>query len=366
MGEPLRRGCLGPGRGQEVGMSLFWFLIIIGVSIFVHELGHYLAARVQGVRVKAFSLGFGPVLLRRQAWGTEWRLSAIPLGGYADIEGLLPEERGRGYDALPFLGKGAVLVAGVFMNILLAWGLLAYLFSAQGVPEATGRAVILEVLPGSVAEEAGLRAGDVLVAVDGIPLQGAQGIERVKEPGEHTLTVLRQGVEGPERAGLAREEITLSLTWREGMERLGVVYQPEVAFRRVGFLEGLGLAVGRTLAFGPQMVKALVGGLLGVLAGNPDSGVMGPVGIVAETGRAAQEGLFRLLELTVAINLSLALFNLLPIPALDGGRLLLLFLSRFLRIRPEQEAMVHYLGFVFLILLVILVTFQDLRRLLGG
>ncbi|WP_038046001.1 M50 family metallopeptidase [Thermus caliditerrae] len=336
-------------------MSLLWFLVIIGVSVFVHELGHYLAARVQGVRVKAFSVGFGPVLFRRQAWGTEWRLSAIPLGGYADIEGLLPEERGRGYDALTFWGKLLVLVAGVAMNILLAWALLGYLFSAQGVPETTGKAVILEVLPGSVAEETGLKAGDILVAVDGTPLAQAQGIERAKSPGEHTLTVLRQG-----------QELTLSLTWQEGMERLGVVYQPDVVFRRVGFLEGLGLAASRTLAFGPQMVKALVGGLLGVLAGNPDSGVMGPVGIVAETGRAAQEGLFRLLELAAAINLSLALFNLLPLPALDGGRILLLFLARLFRIQPEQEAAVHYLGFLFLILLVILVTFQDLRRLLGG
>jgi regulator of sigma E protease len=184
-------------------MSLIWFLIIIGVSVFVHELGHYLAARVQGVRVKAFSVGFGPVLWRKRAWDTEWRLSAIPLGGYADIEGLLPEERGRGYDALPFLGKLFVLVAGVLMNVLLAWVLLAYLFSAQGVPEATGRAVILEVLPGSVAEEAGLKPGDVLVAVDGKPLRRPQEIEAVKVPGPHTLTVLREG-----------REVALSLTWR--------------------------------------------------------------------------------------------------------------------------------------------------------
>lgn len=336
-------------------MSLLWFLVIIGVSVFVHELGHYLAARAQGVRVKAFSVGFGPILLGRQAWGTEWRLSAIPLGGYADIEGLLPEERGRGYDALPFLGKLLVLLAGVVMNVLLAWGLLAYLFSAQGVPEATGRAVILEVVPGSVAERAGIQPGDVLLAIDGQALAKAQEIERLKTPGEHTLEVLRAG-----------REVSLQLLWQEGQERLGVVYQPDVVFRRAGFLEGLGLAASRTLAFGPQMVQALVGGLLGVLAGNPNSGVMGPVGIVAETGRAAQEGLFRLLELAAAINLSLALFNLLPIPAVDGGRILLLFLSRLLRIRPEQEAVVHYLGFLFLILLVVLVTFQDLRRLLGG
>jgi regulator of sigma E protease len=336
-------------------MSLIWFLIIIGVSVFVHELGHYLAARAQGVRVKAFSVGFGPILWRKRAWDTEWRLSAIPLGGYADIEGLLPEERGRGYDALPFMGKLLVLVAGVAMNVLLAWGLLAYLFSAQGVPEATGRAVILEVLPGSVAEGAGLKPGDVLYAIDGTPMERPQDIERLKVPGPHTLTVLREG-----------EEKTVSLTWQEGMEKLGVVYQPEVAFRKVGFLQGLALAASRTLAFGPEMVRALVGGILGVLSGNANSGVVGPVGIVAEAGRAAQEGLFRLLELTAAINLSLALFNLLPIPALDGGRILLLFLTRFLRIRPEQEALVHYLGFLFLMLLVLLVTLQDLRRLLGG
>ncbi|APD08586.1 MULTISPECIES: M50 family metallopeptidase [Thermus] len=336
-------------------MSLLWFLLIIGVSVFVHELGHYLAARLQGVRVKAFSVGFGPILLRRQAFGTEWRLSAIPLGGYADIEGLLPEERGRGYDALPFLGKLLVLVAGVVMNVLLAWGLLGYLFSAQGVPEATGRAVVLEVVPGSLAERTGLKPQDVLLAVDGLPFQRPQDIEKVKTPGPHTLTVLRQG-----------EEVQLTLTWEPGMERLGLVYQPEVTYRKVGFGEGLALAASRTLAFGPEMVRALVGGLLGVLSGNPNSGVVGPVGIVAETGRAAQEGLFRLVELAAAINLSLALFNLLPIPALDGGRILLLALARLFRIRPEQEAVVHYLGFLFLILLVLLVTFQDLRRLLGG
>lgn len=195
-------------------MSLIWFLVIIGISIFVHELGHYLAARLQGVRVKAFSLGFGPVLWRRQAWGTEWRLSAIPLGGYADIEGLLPEERGRGYDALPFPGKLLVLLSGVVMNVLLAWGLLGYLFSAQGVPEATGRAVILEVLPGSPAEEVGLRPKDLLLAVDGKPLSRPQEIERLKTPGTHTLTLLREG-----------QEVVLRLTWREGMEKLGVVYQ---------------------------------------------------------------------------------------------------------------------------------------------
>jgi regulator of sigma E protease len=251
------------------------------------------------------------------------------------------------------LGKLFVLVAGVLMNVLLAWVLLAYLFSAQGVPEATGRAVILEILPESVAEGAGLKPGDVLVAVDGKPLRRPQEIEAVKVPGPHTLTVLREG-----------REVALSLTWREGMEKLGVVYQPEVAYRQVGFLQGLALAAGRTLAFGPEMVRALVGGLIGVLSGNANSGVVGPVGIVAEAGRAAQEGLFRLIELTAAINLSLALFNLLP--ALDGGRILLLFLTRFLRIRPEQEALVHYLGFLFLMLLVLLVTLQDLRRLLGG
>lgn len=93
-------------------MSLIWFLVIIGVSVFVHELGHYLAARLQGVRVKAFSLGFGPVLWRRQAWGTEWRLSAVPLGGYADIEGLLPRRRDGATTPSPSWGSSGCSFPG--------------------------------------------------------------------------------------------------------------------------------------------------------------------------------------------------------------------------------------------------------------
>ncbi len=335
-------------------MSLVWFILIIGLSIFIHELGHYLAARLQGVRVKAFGVGFGPVLFRKPLWGTEWRIAAIPLGGYADIEGLTPEEKGLGYDRLTLLGKLLVLVSGVFMNLLLALFLLAYLFHAQGVPEATGRAVVLEVVKGSPAEAIGLKPGDIIVAVDGKPLERAEGINRLKTPGAHTLTLLREG-----------RELVLPLVWKPGSTRLGVVYQPEVIYRKIGFAEALGLSASRALAFLPQMVKALVGGLFSTLSGK-EGGVVGPLGLVAEVGKAAQEGVFRLIELTVAINLSLALFNLLPIPALDGGRIFFLLLSRLFRLKPEQEALAHYLGFLFLLLLVLLVTLQDLKRLFGG
>ncbi|MGQ9753221.1 MAG: M50 family metallopeptidase [Thermaceae bacterium] len=335
-------------------MSLVWFILIIGVSVFVHELGHYLAARLQGVRVKAFSVGFGPALLKTHRFGTEWRLSAIPLGGYADIEGLLPEEKGLGYDRLPFLGKLLVLLSGVLMNLLLALLLLAYLFYAQGVPEATGRAAVVEVVKGSPAERAGIHPGDTLVAVDGTPLNKAEEINRLKTPGVHTLTLKREG-----------KEVQLTLEWKPGYDRLGVVYTPEVVYRRIGLAEALGLSASRAFLLLPQMVKAMVGGLFSTLAGK-DGGVVGPVGLVSEVGKAASQGPFQILELTIAINLSLALFNLLPIPALDGGRILFLFLSRLLRLRPEQEAMAHYLGFLFLLFLILVVTLQDLRRILGG
>ena len=342
-------------------------ILILGVSISIHELGHYLAARVQGVRVPAFSIGFGPPILRFNWAGTEWRLSLIPLGGYAEIEGMAPDfsvdgrpiTPKRGYAALSFWGKTLILVGGVLMNLLLAWFLMAWTYTASGIPQPIeNRAQIVEVIPGSLAEEVGLRDNDIVIEVDGRPLEKFTDLNKIKEsPGEHTVTVLRDG-----------KKLTIRIPWDGTRDKLGVRYGPVVEYYYPSFPEALLTAIETSLRFLPDMVSSFVKGFSGILVGKPSPDIVGPVGIVNLAGEAAHAGVMAVVQLAALINLSLAVFNLLPIPGLDGGRLLLLVLNVITggRIRPEHEALVNFIGFAFLILLMLLVTLQDVQRFFGG
>ncbi|WP_457638297.1 M50 family metallopeptidase [Oceanithermus sp.] len=342
-------------------------ILILGVSISIHELGHYLAARLQGVRVPAFSIGFGPPLLRFHWAGTEWRLSLIPLGGYAEIEGMAPDfspdgraiAPHRGYASLSFWGKMLILVGGVAMNLLLAWFLMAWTYTVNGIPQPIeNRAQIVEVIPGTLAEEVGLKAGDVILEVDGEPLQKFTDLNKIKESvGEHTLKILRDG-----------KKIDVKIFWDGTRDKLGVRYGPEVKYYYPSYPEAFFTAVKTSVRFLPDMVGSFVKGLSGILVGKPSPDIVGPVGIVNLAGEAARAGVMAVVQLAALINLSLAVFNLLPIPGLDGGRLLLLVLNVITggRIKPEHEAMVNFIGFAFLILLMLLVTFQDVQRFLGG
>jgi regulator of sigma E protease len=343
-------------------MSLIWFLLIIGVSIFVHELGHYLAARVQGVGVKTFAIGFGPRLLGFRAWNTDWRLNLLPLGGYAAIDGMEPGDT-HGYNALRWPGKVLILLGGVIFNLLLAWGVLGGLAATQGLPNPTPEAKISQVVAGSAAEKLGLKAGDVVTALDGVPFTIFSDVGKFKErQGDHTFTVQRKG-----------QTVELPFVWNGGPnDKLGFSYGPrDYTFTKISFFQGFGRAAVGTFQAVPMIISSIGKGIGGLLAGNKDSDLTGLVGIAAETNRASQAGASRLVELLANINLSLAIFNLLPIPVLDGGRIFFIFLGGLLglfgrRLRPEQEMNASYVGMMLLLLLFVLVTINDIRRLAGG
>ncbi|MGY2897094.1 M50 family metallopeptidase [Deinococcus sp. UYEF24] len=360
--------------------GIFWTLVIIALATFMHELAHYWGARLQGVAVKSFSVGMGPVLARKVWRGTEWRVSLLPIGGYVEIDGMAPDTLpdGRldsakhGFARLPAWGKVAILLAGPVMNLLLAFLLLAGNFAANGVQKLLpNRAVLSQVVAGSRAEALGFKAGDVVTAIDGqkLPVQetvnGEQvgGWTRVQRAltvaGPHTFTVERRG---------AAQDIRFDWTPTvNGVKaKLGIGYGADSSLTRVSLGGALAESGGVMVQAVPQVLKAF-GNLFSrffTLNFSSDQGVSGPVGTAGIVSQAAQLGGWALVLIGATINLSLGFFNLLPIPGLDGGRILLVLVGA-LRRRPltfAQESAVTTAGFGLVMLLSLFVVIRDLSR----
>ena len=356
--------------------GLVWTALIFTVIVFLHELAHYALARAQGVPVKSFSIGMGPVFFRRVWRGTEWRLSLLPIGGYVEIEGMAPVEGedgqlrapSTGFAALRAPGKIAVLLAGPLMNLLLGIGLMTLLFTAQGMP-APDRARIEAVVAGSRAQALGLRAGDVITRVDGRDLpetaqlngQEVAGYELVRaalnEAGPHTFTVLRG-------EGTRDFRFEWQPTLNGKKQLLGIQYGPDVT--RVGVAQALSTSVTNTAQAAPQVLKSfaqLFGRFL-TLDLSRDENVSGPIGTAEIVSRAAALSPWALVQVAVMLNLSLAFFNLLPIPGLDGGRILLVLLGalRGKALTLAQENAINFAGFAFVMGLMLFVFLRDLGR----
>jgi regulator of sigma E protease len=355
------------------------FLVILTVSVVVHELAHYFNARSVGVPVRAFSVGMGPVLVRKRWRGTEWRLSLLPLGGYVDLQGLAPEEGADGVMRYPdegfmrktFLQKTWVLVGGVIANFILAVLLLASVVTAA--PNApirqlmTGETaesgvVLRAVQPGSPAARFGLQPGDVVVELNGVrdpdrvDLLGAIGsaneLDLLVRRGDETVRVVQPwppaGSEGAPLLGVE-------------MAPLEVVELPPL-----GFGEAVVETTGFLVRVVPESVSGFVRAFGQTFAGQRSAEVVGPVGMVGLAGQAAQGGWLQILTFAGIINFSLALFNLLPIPGLDGGRILLaaVVALRGRPFKPGQEEFVNFLGIALLMLFVVLISFGEVSDLL--
>jgi regulator of sigma E protease len=368
--QPSQAHCLVIKRRKLVRMGILVWLIIINVAVFVHELAHYLGARAQGVNVKAFSIGMGPILARRVWKGTEWRVSAFPIGGYVDIDGLAPTEftaDGKpvppttGYSKLGYWGKFAILFAGPLSNVILAILIVALALLGQGRPVSLGKIEFSNVLADFPAASAGFQRGDVLVSINGQPVKTPGEVQdNLKTNGSRTYTI--------ERAG---QRLDIAFDWSPrafaGADRpkFGVTIGEQTRFEAVGPIEALSNSTTLLVSNIPSMVQAIVGGIFRTLTLQRDENLQGPVGAVTTTGQVAQQGLFQILFLAGVINLSLGVFNLLPIPGLDGGRILLATIAAVRRkpFAPGQEEQFNFAGFVFVILFIVLVTVQDVGRL---
>ena len=353
------------------------FILILGTAIFVHELAHYLNARSIGVPVRAFSIGMGPVLAKVHWQGTEWRLSLLPIGGYVLIEGTVPEEDEHGELRYPdrgladkrLAGKLWVLSGGILANYLFGVVLLTAAIqvnpvvqeSVLGVPVDESGAQIVGVASGSEAEALGLAEGDVVLVVNDVrnPTR-EEVVEQIRTSESLDLVVQRNG-----------ETVDISTPWpppdAEDTPILGVSLAP-VDIERPGVILAAGRSAWFAVSVFPDMVVGFVRGFASVLTGSQNDEVAGPVGMATMVGQAASVGVAPVLLLAAIINFSLAVFNLLPIPGLDGGRMLLYVIAaaRGRPFKPTQEATIHFIGYVALFTLIVLITVNELGGLLGG
>lgn len=347
------------------------WLLVAGVTVLgfallivIHELGHFAAARLSGMRVERFSVGYGPVLLSRRRGDTEWCLSALPFGGYVKIAGMaLGEDVAPGdataYANQPAVRRFLVILAGPVMNYLAAVAVALGMALSFGVPRADPSPTLGGVLPGGAAERAGLREGDRILSVDGRPVETWDALvaEIKAHPGRDiALAVLRPGLpEGGPPLSLAARPADSG-----GVGKLGVA-QNALA-EKVGAGGALSAAVRITNAKAGEVLS----GLAQVVTRKQQGELMGPLGIAQEMARSARAGPARFFAMVWVISILLSLFNLLPIPALDGGRLVFLAYEIATRRRVNQkvENYVHLAGFLALAGLLLAVTlFGDLARI---
>lgn len=325
-------------------------VFVFGLLILVHELGHYFVARLTGIKVLELAIGFGPKIFGWTKNNIDYSLRAVPLGGFCRLLGESPEEAKLpdSFPQKPVLSRAAVLIAGAAMNLFLAilvFFIIFFFIAGAPVNDSGKIGYIVDDFP---AQEAGLQTGDIIRSIEGQPISGWEDIITIiSARPEQAITV------EIERDGSVKEYNIVTIT-EPGSER-GIIGigQPIERFR---FLASLGLSFER---FG-----MVIASIFQVLTGQAPLDVAGPVGIVFVIGEVAQTGFVNLLLLTALISISLGIMNLLPIPALDGGRLLFLMVEavRGKKIDPEKEGMIHFIGFALLIVLILFITYQDILR----
>ncbi len=353
----------------EIVRTILAFLVVLGVLVFIHELGHYLAARWRGVHVDVFSIGFGKTIA---GWtdrrGTEWRVSWIPLGGYVKLHGQLdpedttPEELaklrpGQTFHDKPVRDRAIVVAAGPAANFLLAAALFAALFATHGRP--MGQTAIGMVAPGSVAERAGLLAGDQVISLDGNRVARFDQLQRHIQPRagqEVVMVVQRDG-----------REVSVRLTpaTRPGSEAAPVgvigVQGGGARFERLDPASALWAGITHTADVSGQ---TLVGVWEMISGARSAQDLGGPIRIAEVSGQAASLGIVPLINLMALLSVSLALINLFPVPLLDGGHLMF-YAAEAIRGRPLPPKAMEYgfrAGFALLIALFVFATWNDLAH----
>lgn len=365
-------------------LSIVIFIIVLAVLIFVHELGHFVVAKLFGIRVDEFALGFPPRLFSWRRGETEYAVNLIPFGGYVKIFGENPDDESmtgpdskRSFVNKPKWKQALVLVAGISFNVIFAWllfsgslmsGLTAPVGYLNSNEVKNAHVIVSEVLPNSPAAEAGMAAGDQIDSVaiknqnpisgNGLTVANIQNLIADSKGQPINIIYERKGqVENTTltaKSGLISDKLAIGI----GMDMVGIL-KTDPYHALIGGAKITGTVIKETAV-------GLYGFITSAVVGHADlSQVTGPVGIVGYVGQAYSLGLLYLLAFVSLISINLAIINILPFPALDGGRLLFVLIEAIKGspIKPKIANAVNSIGFALLILLMVVVTYHDIAKL---
>ena len=346
-------------------MTIVALLIVLGVVVFIHELGHFLAARWAGVRVDAFSIGFGPAIIKwHDKHGTVWKIACLPLGGYVSIYGQedmfnrkkyneLPKQKKVGhYLSVPAWKQFIIIGAGVFMNFILSWSIYSSIFMFK--PRTVQLPVVGQVIQGSAAFKAGIKSGDTIVEINGEEITNWGELVIAKElTGMHNANIV-----------VSRGDETVNVKIAPA-ERWGLVADgSKTEFRKKGFFGAIYSGARETY----YQSKTLLTVLKQIVTGDRSTKQLGSFITIAQiSGQAMAVGFFALMSIIALLSVNLGVINLLPLPVLDGGYLLILIIEGITRKKLGGKGMeiVIVCGWIFLAFVFALTMWDDIARVFG-
>lgn len=326
-------------------------ILLFSVMVIPHEFGHFAAAKLSGIKVNEFSVGMGPKIFQKQGNETKYSIRIFPIGGFCAMEGEDEEsDNPRAFNNVSTLKKIFVLSSGAIMNILVA--LLLMIITVQIIGTPTN--VVGSIEKNSPAELAGLRAGDRIVELDNKEINSWEDFVqemRAKESEQIEIGIERKG---------NYKEFIINPIYKDGRQVIGVTSKPAHNLFKSAIY-------GSKSTW--QINSAMYSGLYKMLTGkvNFKKNVAGPIGIISLVGKTSKEGFISFIYLAVIISINLAVINMLPFPALDGGRILFTLIRKITgnAISDEMEGKIHLAGFAILIALLIFVTWNDILRLIS-
>jgi len=344
-------------------MTIIYFILILGIVVLIHEFGHFIFAKKAGIYVYEFSIGMGPQLFKfhRKNDETEYSIRLLPIGGYVQMAGEDMEEeesdipKEKQMTNKKWYQRFLTIIAGILFNFLLAIVIFFIVGLVNGVP--TDTTTVAEVTKDSAALEAGLQSGDVIEKINGKTILSSDHLMLlVQVNGKETMDVVvdRDGKEVALEITPKKVEVDDQVTYQYGFSLNNTVVHNFFVAVKYGFTKMFSLL--------HQMILIIGYLIIGKLS---LSSLAGPVGIYTVVEQSAEAGLMSLVYLVGFLSLNVGFINLLPIPAFDGGRILFLIIEKIKgsRVNPKVENAIHAIGFIFLMILMVLITYNDIMRL---